>query len=217
MTFFSGVVGGDGEKSLRDAMQLMLGSAVPVHFKLIVGLDTERIDGKVALIQLSTSSICILIHRDSQLFDSPALCALLNNTFPEYENRRIFSGAAITGDVQGIQDINRSGEPFKVCGVLDLTPIYSRWYPIGAPPSPALAVSMELKVDQQMGLKAMFEKVLGPSWKKRIHHGWSEPLNLGHLKYAALDAWVSCKLGIHAYENLHTYGVDKLVIRPTQP
>lgn len=222
--FFFNITHTDSESFLSKTIDTMISAAASraassfsTDYSVVVGLDTESGDNReIELIQISTQDHCILLHKKSQLFQSSILWKLLSNSLPGFENKLVFCGADIVGDVLGLHSIKRTSKQFILGGVLDLSPIYSKWFPRNGAPSIAVnAVKYDQPIafDNFIGLRKMCELVVASNWVKdrRVTVSDWRLVNLSpeQLKYAALDAWISWKLGQYAFYHLKHLGISR--------
>ena len=171
---------------------------------VVCGFDTETgKKGDVELIQLCMKNCVILIHKHSGLFSSEHLKRFfLNELFPD--KRIVFAGAELaTADAL---DLLQIGLP--VVGLLDLTPVYSQ-------PDERHLSFFSIDIKKFVSLKGMFNATFGTTWhkdKKITCSDWGvKELTMPQIKYAALDAWTSSELGIHALQTYQTRGIYKMI------
>ena len=171
----------------------------------VVGIDTESDPaGGVATLQLCCGDHVLVLHRGASpggLFRNPApeLVAFLNHG----GDNRIFVGAELSGDALSLA---KSGPAMalRLHGGVDLTPLYGD-----------LAIRINDTRDgpriSTVGLRDMVNFTICSQlngavpgcWVKDraiTLSDWSPPqLSLPQLKYAALDAWASARMGAHAF------------------
>ena len=169
----------------------------------VCGFDTETgTTGHIELMQLSMGSTCLLLRRGSGLFGDDGLRRFfLNELYPKI--KIVFSGAELaTADALDMLQIN-----VPIRGLLDLTPIF--WGTGGK-------IQFANADGFPKGLKKIFNDVFRAEWYKdkaitMSNWGQQPTLTLPQVKYAALDAWTSEKLGVHVFRNRKNDGIYKMV------
>jgi hypothetical protein len=162
----------------------------------------------------------VLVDRATGLFGCSALRAFFSNA----DGAVLFTGAELAGDA-----LLLLADGLAIHGCLDLTPTYSsleqeekeargaatsgaRRGDGTASPHVRLPPDPDANLHKQgsscggrvTGLRRMFERWFGVTWEKRASvscSNWGAALSLEQIKYAALDAWVSARVGWHALES----------------
>lgn len=193
------------ESELADKLNKLRTDAVVAHGMAVVGFDSESGD---RLVQISSKHYAVLIHFTSGLIESECLKRFLA------EQKVIFVGADVAVDALSI----------NIHGLFDLSPIFSVLSPIFS------HLQSEIKSDADVldacddylhsaSLKKMYEKTFKKTWVKGDTNkglSWGCPhLTLSQLKYAALDAWVSCAVGANIVKRFATLGLFKRVFTTT--
>lgn len=180
----------------------MLASSNVNYNMSVIGLDTEG--NSLQLLQLSSQHSAILVHIKSGLMNSKPLETFLSN---HNKHKVIFTGADIVSDALFL----------PITGLLDLTPIFSVAHPKSSSNTVDDTKVLGSFTDSisPISLKTMYKKVFNETWVKDkavTCSDWSVgQLTLQQLKYAALDAWVSCILGEYAIEKYAVYGLFQYI------
>ena len=155
----------------------------------VVGFDTESgLQGDVCVLQLCLGAHCLIVRargKNKAPLHRWALRDLLSNEGSRY----VFAGAELASDALNLAAVTNYA--VRMHGGLDFTPRFAR---------------LALREGDTVGLRTIVDDVLthkdGPAWVKDktiTCSDWAtQRLTLQQIKYAALDAWASARIGSHS-------------------
>ncbi len=164
----------DGEIVVVETVRDLLHACEVLSAQKIIGFDTETrpsftpgMTNKVALLQLSTESVCFLIRLNKVPLDKAVIAILQNENIKKV-------GAAVQNDILGLNALRR----FKARGFIDLQNEVGRF---GI---------------EDRSLRKLAGIILGRKVSKaqRLSNWEAQTLTQPQQQYAATDAWVCIEI-----------------------